>query len=394
MADQFTQIKTTGFGKRIGNSLTAPFIGIVLIVIAVVVLYNNEGRSDLAKLARTAKDIGSSEVKMDDFVSLTDQITILDPLGDGLFLKEGNYIKINRIIEIYAWEESTKTESNTNLGGSQTDETTYTYDLVWTTDPQDSTDFKYPEGHTNVVNNSIKAATFNASDVKVGSYIVNISEIDLPSLDDISLTNNQLDLTKIPDSFEPTLTCPKPTTDLASDGYIYYYPDCLRINSTPKVGDIRISYQALNSDQLVTVFGKLQLRTGGSEIVSYTDNQGNTLYRIFLGSRDQAIKTLHTEYVVSLWLLRLLGFVLMLIGISMITSPLMVLADFIPFAGKLARSVSGIISFVIASMLTILVIFISILIHNIVAVIVSLLIITVLIVVIITSLRKRQKSNS
>ena len=44
MSDQFTEVSTEGWGQRLGGSLIAALIGLILVPASIVLLYWNEGR--------------------------------------------------------------------------------------------------------------------------------------------------------------------------------------------------------------------------------------------------------------------------------------------------------------------------------------------------------------
>src|SRR3989344_1779816 len=239
MADQFTDVTTTGYGSRIINSIKGVVIGLILFVVSFGLLYWNEGRVDLSNIAKTATEISSATVSTDSsltgkLISTTGVVNSDQIIGDNLFLNPDKFIAAEREVEMYSWIEKSESHSKTNTGGSETTETTYTYSKGWEENPKSTSNFKHPEGHAN----------------------------------------------------------PQKSFD------------------SPQVGDLRISYHVLRPGFDGTIFGKLS----GSKIDPYFDQDGNNLYRLFIGTRDQAISTLHTEYTTLLWILRLVGFLLMWFG--------------------------------------------------------------------------------
>lgn len=135
-----------------GSSIKGILIGLVMFIVSFGVLYRNEGRVNVANIAKTAVEIDATvlaETGVDgQLISTTNVLKSEEKLGD-TFLKVGDYIAFHRVVEMFAWEENTRSSSDENLGGSETTETTYTYDKVWTDSPENSTDFKYPDEHRN-----------------------------------------------------------------------------------------------------------------------------------------------------------------------------------------------------------------------------------------------------
>jgi len=131
--------------------------------------------------------------------------------------------------------------------------------------------------------------------------------------------------------------------------------------STPTVGDMRISYSAVTSPVTVTLLGRLN----GNKITAMTDAKtGVTLYRAFNGTFEDALGTLHKEYKTALWIFRVIGFLMMWIGLAMVLAPLSVLLDVLPIFGTISRSVVGLVTFLVALVLSIVTIVVSMVLHN------------------------------
>ncbi|MGD0577268.1 MAG: TMEM43 family protein, partial [Candidatus Staskawiczbacteria bacterium] len=154
MPDQFTTTSTTGYGSKIVNSISGVIFGLLLFVGSFVVLYLNEGRVDLSSIAKTAVEISSATVNADSslngkLVSATGIVSSTGNIGDNLFLNPGNYIAVERKVEMYSWVETKNTTTHNNTGGSSTTSTTYSYKKDWEENPADSSTFNYPDGHQN-----------------------------------------------------------------------------------------------------------------------------------------------------------------------------------------------------------------------------------------------------
>jgi hypothetical protein len=158
--------------------------------------------------------------------------------------------------------------------------------------------------------------------------------------------------------------------------------------TAPEVGDIRISYQAIESGQTGTAFGMLS----SGIITPYFDDKDNRLHSLSVGSRENALQEMHTEYVTSLWLMRLFGFLLMWIGLSMIMGPISVLLDVLPLLGRVSRMVVGLATFVVSLVLTALTILLSRLLHSPIAIGISLVIVGGVIVFLVMRGRKKAQA--
>ncbi len=373
MPDRFTKVTTTSYGSRVGQSFGGVIIGLLFFFGSFVVLFWNEGRADVSLIAQTAIEINANEVSSEadgQLVSTTGQLTTTETLGDA-YLKPGQYIALKRTVEMYAWVEETEEETTTQTGGSEVTETTYTYNEEWTESPADSSSFEYPENHTNPAK-TIDSAEKTVAQAKVGIYDIDADGVTLPSFTSVALSaENAI----VPDDYELT------------GNYIFHGEGAL---DNPVIGDLRISYSVLNSNQEVTIFGELNQQ----KISAYSDTDNNYLYRVFTESREEAISTLHTEHVLMTWVLRAIGFILMWLGLTMIVGPISTLLDVLPFLGRLSRGLVSVIAFVASIILSLATIFISMIVHNLVALIITIVIILVIVVVVVLLLIKRKKSKS
>src|SRR5690606_10196622 len=136
---------------------------------------------------------------------------------------------------------------------------------------------------------------------------------------------------------------------------------------SPRVGDIRLAYEAVPSGQKVTLFGQLK---APDHVTSYTHSTSDTLYRAVAGDKDEAIKALHGEHSTLTWILRLVGFLMMWIGLVLVMGPINVLLDVLPFLGNMSRGLTGFGAFLIAVVLSVVTIIVAIVLHNLVAMIV------------------------
>ena len=116
MPDKFTEVTNVGLGSRLGNSIKGVVFGILLFLISFVVLYVTEGRVDYSKIASQAVEVGSVEVVDGDLVYVSGKLDVGEKLGDRKYLKEGDYAFVERVVEMYSWEEETKTETEKNVG--------------------------------------------------------------------------------------------------------------------------------------------------------------------------------------------------------------------------------------------------------------------------------------
>jgi hypothetical protein len=387
MPNEFKEVTTTGFGSRILNSIVGVIVGIALFICSFGVLYWNEGRFDYSKLAKNALVVdaldGDGPAKASsNLVAVYGVAESTEKLGDeialdkdSIIVESDTYLALDRTVEMYGWKEEKKTKSQKNLGGSETTETTYTYKTDWInlSDAAKSKDFQHPEEHQNpepLVNNYEKKVTA----AKVGNYVVDMNSLQLPAHKTLMLNDKVVDL---PQDGELT-------TRLAEEKYIFIGSGTYQ---QPLVGDVRVRYGVVKYPTKVTTFGKIDQ----ASLVPFVDNKNHTLYRMFEGTKDEAVVTLHQEYKTALWIFRLVGFSMMFMGLLFCLGPLSTLLDIVPFLGSVGRGISGIAAFVVALVLSAVTIIISMILHNIIALIV---VVGVIIAGIIWWLKKKSVSQS
>lgn len=368
--DVFTTHEHRSFWNRMAGSFGGLILGPLLLVASFFILFWNEGRVDVSQLAANATDITTLKDTTpyhDTLVSYTGTVTSSEQLGDD-YLQGGSYLTITRMVEMYAWRETTKRDSTKNLGGSEDITTTYTYTKEWTTSPEDSARFALSEGHINPILDVQGRSNF-VSTAHIGPYALDMSRLELSGTEAIRITEQNA---------------------LPADGFVRQGSYLYRGTGTteqPEVGDIRISYKVLpNPLPDATVFGVLT--TNGNAIRSYYDGNAS-LYYLTRASREDGIKDMHQRYMVTTWLFRFMGFALMFFGMMMFFTPLTTLLDVIPFLGNLTRGLLGGVSFVLSLILTTTTILVSMIFHNAVAVIVVCVIVTILTLYVINKVRRK-----
>lgn len=368
MPDSFTKVTTKSYGQRVMESVGGVIAGVLLFFGSFGVLYWNEGRVDLSDIAKDAEVISTSAVdatKDGLFISASGEIMGSEDIGDDMYLKPGPYLLVNRSAEAYAWVEQEETKTETNTGGSETTTTTYNYKKEWVSTVKDSSEFEYPEGHQNYSQTQTDGE-YRPETMTVGAYSFDGQTVDISGGDELSLTAAMVTL---------------PRGAAIQGGYIYLDG---ADPTSPQVGDERVSFSVLKEGFSGTVFGELD----GAEITRYTDEDGNTLFRVFEGGNDEALATMHGEYTTMLWIMRLVGFLMMWIGLQMVAGPLSTILDVLPFLGSTSRAVVGAAAFAVALVLSTVTIIISAILHSIVA----LIVVAALVIGAIIFLKMRKKT--
>jgi hypothetical protein len=347
-SDQLTDTSTEGWGSRLGGSLIAALIGLILVPGTIALLYWNEGRAVDAIRALNRGAAAIVEVNP----------AAIDPLGDGklvhmsgmlqpgtaakdpVFGVSGDgLVRLARTVEMYQWKEDSHSESHQNLGGSKTTETTYTYEHVWSEQPLPSARFKVPNGHQNPTM-QVRSATFDGGDVKLGAYKV-----------DPSVLNKVSDFTPLRVQSTP------PSGYQASGDGFYKGQD----PNQPAIGDVRATFTAIPA-QTVSVAAA----QASGVLTAYRDSNGYTIALAEPGVASAAT-LFHDEQKSEstlTWILRAVGFVLMLIGFVCITRPLTMLFAVLPFLESLVGAGAFLVALTLAVPITLLTISIAWIVHR------------------------------
>lgn len=289
MADQYTVSKKSGGAMdSFMNSYGALIIGIILIIAGLITFWVNESRIDMSKVAKKSIEVSASKADKTydgELVSVTGNIVTPSYATDPQYLSQGDYLLLERKVEMYSWDEHTTSSST---------ETKYTYSNIWTENPKNSLNFKVRFGHENTFM-QVRSETFRAAAAKIGVYFINLVNITMPSPQEIKLTSSNTIL----GGYKKL------------DGNYIYIGIGNLYNS--QVGDLRISYKAVANDSEFTVFGK----QSGDSIGPY-EYKNEKLFRTVKGAREQAIAQLASEYTTGLWMGRIIAIVLFCLGVFLL----------------------------------------------------------------------------
>jgi len=391
MSDSITKVTHIGLGKKFTNSIKGIFLGLLLFFGSFVAIYLNEGRVNMANIARTAVEIEATETVDAELngqlVSTTGEALTTETIGDDLYLKPGNYISVHRTVEMYAWEERSETKTEEHLGGSETQTTTYTYHKGWSQLPADSSTFEEPLGHENP-QKLTDSESYTVGTAKIGNFDLDMRELSLPGHKDLVLDDEMLDLTSVrnasvasddtasvtdavvegfsfsSDSADVEVstgeTAEEDNGESAKLGSNYVYIGYGSI-ATPDIGDLRISYSVVPNNINATVFA----RQNGQSLTKYYDEATDTtLYRMFEGSRASAIKQMQFEYKMMLWVFRIVGFLMMWTGLAMLFGPIVTLMGVVPAFGDISGFLVKVATFVVALVLSIVTVIIAMILHS------------------------------
>ena len=329
----YQKVTNVWFGSKIKSALTGIIIGPLLILIAIYFLAANEFRS----VARTAAiiewesivetlDTNNIEATNQKFVYTNWNLTS-SSLNDSDFWLNIDGVAFERKVEMYLWDEESKTEVKENLWWSETHTTTYSYKKRWSSNPIDSQNFEESQKYINPTEWKYESRREYSQEIQLNDFYIseNLKRL-LPLSKSLSLQKENFSETE-----NITLT----------NNFIFIWNDF----NNPEIWDIRISYTYLPQNTLVSM---LAYQENENTLWEFVLNQKQPLSKIveWNVTKNELFQMLKDENTLLTWILRWVLLLLMYIGFYMLLSILPTLGSIVPFLGKIIGFWVGIIAFV------------------------------------------------
>ena len=414
MSDE-VQVTSTSWFSRLGSAIKGVFIGMILVLVSIVLLWWNEGRS-----VRRYKEISfakentvetpydsieaSNEGKLVHFTGKASTADVLSEPTFGVTVKDS--YRMSGKVEVFQWVEKVipgKTETVKKIGGGTETKKypdTYEYKKDWADSAINSDTFheKVDKQTNEVRKNPYTTLPYaevqnvvKAKSVKIGAHDLPADYIgSLGSSKNIELVADQLKLpenaiieknyiylnpvaatpaTNVVPATPATTTEPAAQTIATDSAAATTVPAAVETTvpqtaavtgsavnpNAPKIGDVRISFTHAPMD-IVTVIAK---QVGPSferykidDELSYIDVRSGAKEM----AKEEVFKSNESAESMMVWFLRFLGFIIMAAAFGMIFKPISVLADVLPILGDIAESGIGIISGLIAFVLSMFII--------------------------------------
>lgn len=332
------EVTTTSWGRRIVGALCGVFLGFALIIGAFFLIFWNEGNGlHTAQSLEQARAIllsvpnapidSKNDLRVVYFSGLA---TTEDLLEDKLFGVSQKAIQLSRHVEMYQWQEKVESQTEKEVGGSEKEVKTYTYEQVWSPESIDSAHFKELEGHKNPSVMPLHSKVQYAKQVTVGDFNLPASLVKKIS-GNTSVDLSKVDTTTLKEKFHKSVHPQDEGLYLGSD------PE------TPVVGDLRVTMSAV-LPEIVSIIAQQR----GNSLQPYMAPAGKTVSLIEMGqiSAPQMVQDAQAENRLFTWIFRIVALVLMIIGLALIMGPLSVVADVLPFLGSLVGFGTGLIAFI------------------------------------------------
>lgn len=307
------------------NPISGLLFGIFLFFVSIYTFWLNENRFDYGKAA--AKTYPIRTFKQDKLkklenknVSLTNKIKTKHKLADPIFFAKGEkFFTLSRKVEVYAWVEKRR------------DNRTY-YEQEWTSKPElirGNKNPKWPYYYSQI------------RSFRLGKMTINTDKIEF-FYDTRLLKDN----TVFTSYWQGKLR--------NSDSYFYPLHQSI---GNPKHNDHRIKFEVHDPIARGTLFGKLRNATivpyfgpkknsGGlfKNLLKALIQDKDTLFHLSKLNRKAAIKLLRKDFATTKMIARLVTWLLLAVGISLLFSPLTYFTDFIPIVGRALQTMIFVLS--------------------------------------------------
>ena len=343
VSNSFESVRETAhvsWFARIKQAVVGVLIGLVLVLACAVGVFWNEGRAvqtarSLAEGAGIVVDIDPGRVDPaydGRLVHVTGDLRPGSPLADPVFAVSADAVRLDRTVEMYQWQEESRTETRKNLGGSEERVTTYSYHRGWADRRIDSSRFHRPAGHENP-EMRYSGALYTSRDATLGAFRPGEAVLkQLPANRQLPLDPSHAD--RLKDRIRGPIH--------VADDRLYLGAD----PAQPRLGDLRITYRVVDPGP-VSIVG----RQAGSDFAEYQTKAGDRLLMVTPGHITAAdmFRSAEFDNQVLTWLLRLAGVVVMFIGWVLMFRPLQVVADVVPLFGSLIGAGVGFVALVLTA---------------------------------------------
>lgn len=345
--DSFTETSSESWLSRLGGAFMGILFGLLLILGAVILLFWNEGRAveRYKTLKEGAEAVVSTRADQVDpaqdgeLVHVTGQADSSEILVDETFGVQVPALRLERKVEMYQWKENKRTRKTKKTGGGTRTRTTYSYEKVWSEDVIDSGGFKDPGGHENPGAMPWETRRVRADRVTLGAYRLSPGLVE------------KIDAWQ-PLAVDSLEALPEGVRERARlhDGGVYVGEGD---PSSPRIGDVRVEFRYVEPTEISVV-----AQQTGPNLSRYQADAGGTIALLELGSvpAGALFEAAQRSNTMLTWGLRAGGFFLMFLGLVLVFRPLSVLADVLPFLGNLVEAGTGVLSFLLAGLFSLVVI--------------------------------------
>lgn len=323
-----TEVTTQSWFSRIGSSIKNVFIGILFILGSIVLLFWNEGNA--VKTEQSLREGASAVVSVSSdkkdpanegkLIHFSGNAQAPNALVDADFGISAPAIKLKRTVEVYQWKEDIKTVTKEKLGGGTETTKTYSYSKDWSDSIIDSSRFKESETHINPSVKVFENKEWIAAPVTIGAYEIPEKLLQtLSGYQSFTVTSDML--ASLPYDVQEKIEL--------TGNMIYFQTDD---PTMPQIGNTRIGYEVIIPQDLSVI-----AKQTSSTLVPYITSNGRTIGIVQTGihTAEEMFEGAISGNKTMTWIFRILGTLIMYIGLRMTLGVTPVIADFVPFIGRI-----------------------------------------------------------
>lgn len=331
-------VENISWWSRLKQSFFGFLLSFVVIVGALVLLAWNEHRTlknHKGLVAAGEQVVAIDPMRQDSalegrLVHLSARVESRQTVRDPDFGVEAQGLVLRRKVEMYQWKENKRTEEREKLGGGVERVTTYSYEKVWDDELIDSGRF-HESGHTNPRSMPYEGQRYAASDARIGAFAAGDRVLN-------ALKSSALGLPEAgqyPSGFRQV------------DGSTLY--SGRGQPSSPQIGDVRVRYTLVPA-QDASVMAAVQ----GERLVAWTSPVETSIFLVETGTvaAEKMVENAQSSNSTFGWILRGVGFAGMWMAFGMMLAPLRTVASVLPPLGRLVGAATGMVSFVLAAVIS------------------------------------------
>ena len=373
------EIQNPNWMSRMGGAVKGMAVGVVLFLVAFPILFWNEGRAvktaqGLSEGAEAVVSVGIDKVDSANegkLVHVSGKADTKETLSDEAFGVTANALRLARTVEVYQWVEH-KNVKREKKGDKTIETTTYTYEKEWSRKLVDSSGFK-EAGH----GNPPMALPFSdqeliAKDVRLGAFRLTESHVKkvggakaFPFPQDFKVPatlqggqflNGDIFIASPAAAATPAASAQGSAFPLqaAAQAASNAVAGIVRqIAANPQVGDIRVRFRVVEPHDI-----SICEKQVGDTLAPWTASNKKTfsLQKDGVYDAEAMFASAQSSNTMMTWILRLVGFLVMLFGVRLVLAPLSVLVDVIPVVRTVVSMGVGLIAFLVSAACSLLVI--------------------------------------
>lgn len=379
MADSVSVSSHHSYGSRVGNSLKAILVWIILVIVSIRLIARNEKnyveqKAALKEWAEIVQEATIDQINPDfewqEIHVSGETASNAEALKDDTFWIVTDNLKLKRTVEMYQWYEDEKEECHDNYWWSEDCTTTYTYDTKWSDDAISSSNFYQTTNHENPSTWEYESKERMKEPITLWAYT--LTPIFINQLTDYKTINLSEQNINIPEKYkliadQTTSTQSNETTTVEDNNNNYLYGDNETTTETtnttvatsenfhingdyiyiwldptkPAVWDLRITFSSVKPWTVSIVWKQM-----GNELTSYKVSNWRNINLLSQGnvSAEDMFLAAQKENKMMTRIIRLVWLLLMYCWFASMFKFVETLAKVIPFLSKIIWVWTGIIA--------------------------------------------------